>query len=94
MSAAREHLPRKGSTERIRLDAFYGGVCCALQAGFYLDSGTGTGYLEVVGSVGPRDLLNYARREQDPELPNIRRAVKSLRDADRRWASPAKDGAV
>lgn len=71
-------LPRKGTMERERWDAFYAGVCCTLAAGFYLDNGTGTCYLEVVGSVGARDLLNYARRDGDPELPNIRRAVRWL----------------
>lgn len=73
-----DKLPKKGTVERIKMDAFFGGVCVSLGAAFHLGSGTETDYLEVVGSVGPRDLLGYAIRERDSELPKIRRAVRWL----------------
>jgi hypothetical protein len=73
-------LPRKGTIERVKLDAFMGGVCCALSAAFYgKDAGTDTYYLEVVGSVGAEDLLAYAIREKDMELPRIRAAIRHMR---------------
>lgn len=74
------YLPDRGTVERVKWDAFYGGVCCALAAAFYLGDGTDVGYLEVVGSVGPRELLNYARREDDPQLGNLRRAVRRIEE--------------
>ena len=72
--------------EREVFDAFYGGVCCTLSAMSYLDDGTGTEYLEAVATVGARDLLNYATRERDIELPKIRKAVRWLERDERRSA--------
>jgi hypothetical protein len=64
--------------ERAVFDAFYAGVCCTLSAAGYLMDGTSPEYLEAVGSVGPRDLLNYAIRQKDRELPRIRAAVRCM----------------
>ena len=72
--------------ERAVHDAFYGGVCCTLSAMAYTDDGTGTEYLEAVAAVGARELLNYAIRERDMELPKIRKAVRWLERDERRSA--------
>lgn len=79
MNAPKRSLPKLGTRERIKLDAFLGGFCCCLSAAFYGDDGTSTYYVEAVSTCGGDDLLAYARRERDMELPNIRRAVKEIR---------------
>ncbi len=72
--------------ERAVYNAFYGGVCCTLSAAGYLMDGTSPEYLEAVGSVGPRELLNYAIRERDMELPRIRKAVRFIENERGRMA--------
>jgi hypothetical protein len=69
--------------ERAVYDAFYGGVCATLSAAGYLMDGTSPEYLEAVGAVGPRDLLNFAIRNRDLELPRIRRAVRCIEGGSR-----------
>jgi hypothetical protein len=80
MSEKTKPLPKKGTMERAQLDAFYGGYCCALSAALNGDDGTSTEYVEAVVACGMEGLLAYAIREDEMELPNIRRAVKSHRD--------------
>jgi hypothetical protein len=70
--------------DRVKLDAFMFGVCCALSAAFYgEDAGTEAYYVDVVASVGEDDLLAYAIRERDIELPRIRAAIRRIKDRER-----------
>lgn len=85
MSTPRK-LPRRGTLERARLDAFFGGYCCALSAACYGDDGTSTSYVEAVAAAGADELLAYARREDEMELPKIRAAVESIKRRERRQA--------
>lgn len=86
----------KRAAERRERDAFYGGYCCALTAALFGDDGTSTGYVEAVGAVDARELLNFARRNNDRELPNIRRAIRSIahRDATLAHYERSKSAAV
>lgn len=81
----RRALPRKGTLERVKLDAFCGGVCCCLSAALYDDTGTSTQYLEAASACDLPALLAFAKRENDPELPRLRQAAKAIRDRDRAW---------
>ena len=74
--------------ERAVFDAFYAGVCCTLSAAGYLMDATSPEYLEAVGSVGARDLLNFATRQRDMELPRIRKAVRFIEQQDSRAPAP------
>lgn len=67
--------------ERRECDAFYGGVCTTLSAAFGTvgEDGTSTYYLEAVAVHDAGELLGFARRNQDMELPRIRRAVRYLK---------------
>lgn len=58
-------------------DAFFAGVCCTLSTIGYIAHGT-VQYDEVVEQSGGRELLNYARRQQDIELPEIRKAIRRM----------------
>jgi hypothetical protein len=69
--------------ERDVWDAFYAGVCCTLSAAGYMMDGTSVEYMEAVATVGARDLLNFAIRNKDIELPRIRRAVRCIEEGGR-----------
>ncbi len=67
------------ATEPMCADAFFAGYCCALSAYGCQDDGISANYVAAVRAVGAMDLLNYARRKKDMELPKIRRAVRELK---------------
>lgn len=64
--------------------AFYGGYACALSAAVNMaESGTHTSYLQAMRELGPagrREFLNWAKRNQDIELPRIRQAMRFLKE--------------
>ena len=75
-----------------RLNAFLGGYCCCLSAAFpsFEDDGTGPRYVEAVYAAGADDLVAYAKRAKDVELPRLQRAAKEIkrRSKSRRRCSP------
>ena len=73
LQAERERLTRE------RSDAFLGGYCCCLSAALNGDDGTSMSYIEAVAAAGAKELLAYAKREDEMELPRIRRAVAEMR---------------
>lgn len=61
------------------MDSFYAGYCWALSAAIpEPESGTHTHYVEAVKAAGAKELLAFARRTDDSELPRIRQAIRVL----------------
>jgi hypothetical protein len=60
-------------------DDFYSGYCCALSAAMNGEDGTATAYVEAVAACGAKELLAFAQRTDDMELPKIRAAVAELK---------------
>ena len=82
----RERLTRE------RLDAFLGGYCCCLSAALNGDDGTSMSYIEAVAAAGAKELLAYAKREDEMELPRIIRAVAEMRARKQRERKARANG--
>lgn len=60
---------------------FYSGVLAALGVVYLQDAETLAE--EIVGTVGAKELLRVAKRNEDPWLPNLKATIRFLKDRDR-----------
>ena len=82
--AAKSTYQQMTKQERRELDCFYGGFSCALAAALYMESGTDVQYREAMGTIDVHEFYLFARRNQDVELPRIRKYMRGEANRERR----------